>query len=119
MTVIDLLIDPLAAHPFKFWNWIETGSYYGIPFRNFLGWFVVSVVIFSTEKLIFRTGSQESYCIRMVGFGIMVLYTICAFTYGYYLAVLIGIGLCLAHWALARMKTMAVSLATGPEEIVN
>lgn len=93
MTVIDLLIDPLAAHPFNFWNWLEDGSYYGIPLRNFLGWFVVSVVIFGLDKLIFPTRKLDFLWLRRIGLGIIILYTLCAFGYGFYLAGNIGVGL--------------------------
>jgi uncharacterized membrane protein len=46
MTALDLLIDPLGAGPLAFWLWERSGPYYGIPWTNFLGWFVVSVLIF-------------------------------------------------------------------------
>lgn len=93
MMVLDLLIDPLAAHPFNFWSWIDTGLYYGIPFRNFVGWYVVSAVIFGLDRWIFRTHFRENYWGRMVGLGIVWLYMICAFDYEYYLAGVVGIGL--------------------------
>lgn len=101
MMVLDLLIDPLAAHPFQFWSWIETGNYYGIPFRNFVGWFVVSAVIFALDRWIFRTHFRENYWGRVVGLGIIWLYMICAFNYGYYLACVVGIGLIVVDSAIA------------------
>ncbi len=119
MTVIDLLIDPLAAHPFNFWNWIETGAYYGIPLRNFSGWFIVSVLIFSVEKLMYRTRSVENPWIHRVGFGIVVLYTACAFGYGYYLAGLVGMGLCLMSSALIGAKTTINEVKTAPPKGAN
>ncbi len=119
MTVIDLLIDPLAAHPFNFWNWLEAGSYYGIPLRNFLGWFVVSVVIFSTEKIIFRTRRLNHQWIRVIGLGILALYIICAFGYGFYLAGVIGIGLGLMHGVLVGAEARVATLHSLPEKIAN
>src|SRR5262249_41115114 len=47
MTAIDLVIDPLAAGLLDYWRWVEKGSYYGVPVRNFLGWFVVSLPLFA------------------------------------------------------------------------
>jgi putative membrane protein len=41
VTVWDLVLDPAMAHPampMKFWIWHETGAYFGMPFRNFVGW---------------------------------------------------------------------------------
>lgn len=91
MTVIDLLLDPLAAHPFNFWNWAESGGYYGIPAQNFLGWLVVSGVIFTVDKLVFRAPWTRSSWQQIVGLGIIVLYTSCAFGYGYLMAGVVGL----------------------------
>ncbi len=104
MTVLDLLIDPLAAHSFNFWNWLDTGAYYGIPLRNFFGWFGVSAVIFSLDKLFFRRQGQENFCVNLVGLGIIALYTIAALLYGYYLAGVVGIGLSAVHAWTVRIK---------------
>ncbi len=43
-TAIDLVIDPLAANHFGYWTWAERGAYYGIPFVNFVGWFLTALV---------------------------------------------------------------------------
>jgi uncharacterized membrane protein len=37
---IDLNLDPIAVS-LGFWQWEETGLYFGIPSGNFIGWFVV------------------------------------------------------------------------------
>lgn len=115
MTVIDLLIDPLAAHPFNYWNWIDTGDYYGIPAHNFLGWFVVSAVIFSVDKLLFKQPLQENYWSQTVGLGIILLYTVCAFIYAFYLAGLIGIALCAIHAGVSRATFGVVRMSTAYE----
>lgn len=113
MTVIDLLIDPIAAFPFNFWNWIETGPYYGIPARNFGGWFVVSCLILSVERLVFKTSRRENLWVQMVGLGIILLYTACAFSYGYYLVGFVGIGLGLMHGAIARPDRQLSQIRLG------
>lgn len=43
---IDLNLDPIAVS-LGFWEWQDTGPYFGIPSGNFIGWFVV-VASFST-----------------------------------------------------------------------
>ncbi len=119
MTAIDLLIDPVAAHPFNFWNWLHAGAYYGIPLRNFFGWFCVSMVIFSADKLMFRTQALENYLAHIVGLGIIVLYTLCAFTYGYFVAGVVGLGLGLIDLILAGGITGTVSLKSVKERLAN
>ena len=42
----DAFLDPLAV-ALQLWTWFEPGNYFGTPWRNFLGWFAVSVTIFA------------------------------------------------------------------------
>ncbi len=44
-TALDLIIDPVAYEVKRYWVWHDGGIYYGIPFTNFLGWFVLSLVL--------------------------------------------------------------------------
>ncbi|WP_084243920.1 carotenoid biosynthesis protein [Planomicrobium okeanokoites] len=43
--IMDLIIDPVAYRIKTYWIWEDTGWYYGIPWTNFLGWFIVSFVL--------------------------------------------------------------------------
>jgi putative membrane protein len=97
MVAIDLLIDPLAANRFGYWRWIEAGAYYGVPARNFLGWFVVSFMIFG----IVRQSPQSDLWARSVGLSILLFFTVIAIAYQLALAAGVGLVLSLAHLALA------------------
>ncbi|TMW73694.1 carotenoid biosynthesis protein [Alteribacter natronophilus] len=44
-TSMDLIIDPVAYDVKEYWVWLEGGFYYGIPFSNFAGWFVLSFIL--------------------------------------------------------------------------
>jgi len=99
MTAIDLVIDPLAANQLGYWRWAQSGAYYGIPLRNFIGWFVVSFIIFSG----FRSTWRENQAARYVGLSVVLFFTAIALSFGLALAGSIGLGLCLAHLALARL----------------
>ncbi len=50
VTALDLVIDPLAAGPLRFWEWHGTGWYYGIPWNNFAGWFAVALAMFAAVR---------------------------------------------------------------------
>ena len=97
MVAIDLLIDPLAANRFGYWRWIEAGAYYGVPARNFLGWFVVSFMIFG----IVGQRPQSDLWARSVGLSILLFFTVIALAYQLALAVGVGLVLSLVHLALA------------------
>ncbi len=43
--LLDLLIEPVAAYVMGYWQWIETGPYYGIPTTNFLAWGGTALVL--------------------------------------------------------------------------
>ena len=97
MVAIDLLIDPLAANRLGYWRWIEAGAYYGVPARNFLGWYVVSFMIFG----IIRQRPQSDLWARSVGLSILLFFTVIALAYQLALAASVGLALSLAHVALA------------------
>ncbi len=41
---LDLILDPVAVNMKKYWTWEKGSAYFGIPIRNFLGWYVVGLV---------------------------------------------------------------------------
>jgi len=43
MVLLDLAIDPAMVSA-GFWEWFDTGPWFGIPVLNFVGWFTVSFV---------------------------------------------------------------------------
>ncbi|MCB1487602.1 MAG: carotenoid biosynthesis protein [Bauldia sp.] len=45
LTAVDLALDPLAIS-IGAWTWSESGGYLGVPASNFVGWFLVGIVIY-------------------------------------------------------------------------
>lgn len=109
MTAIDLVIDPLAAHQLAYWRWAQGGIYYGIPAHNFLGWFVVSFIIFG----LLPPRAQANRWARYIGLSIILFFTAIAFAYRLTLAGNIGLILCLVHVMLSRLPP-SLSLAPSP-----
>jgi putative membrane protein len=50
VTAIDLFMDPLQVN-LGSWSWAEGGAYFGVPLQNFLGWFLVTIIITSIFRL--------------------------------------------------------------------
>lgn len=96
MTAIDLVIDPLAANQLGYWRWEQRGAYYGIPWQNFAGWFVVSLVIF----VLVRQRWQPNVWARLVGLSITIFFTAIALGFGLWLAGIVGLALCGVHAGL-------------------
>ena len=89
MTAVDLLIDPLAAGLLDYWKWREQGSYYRVPFRNFVGWFVVSAILFAIVRI--STTWQANRWARYVGMSIILFFAMIALAHGMFLLASIGI----------------------------
>jgi len=43
----DLLLDPAMSRVTSYWVWGDTGSYYGMPWMNLVGWGVTGLVLLS------------------------------------------------------------------------
>lgn len=57
LTVWDLVLDPAMAHEslsVRFWEWDETGPYFGMPTQNFIGWTLTALVFMAVARLLWR-----------------------------------------------------------------
>jgi putative membrane protein len=53
LTVWDLVLDPAMADPampLAFWNWHESGPYFGMPVRNFAGWAMTAATFMALHR---------------------------------------------------------------------
>jgi len=41
---LDFVIDPVSVHAFKLWSWERGSKYFGIPWENFLGWYLYGFI---------------------------------------------------------------------------
>lgn len=108
MTAIDLVIDPVAAGPLRYWSWVNPGSYYGIPASNFAGWFLVSAVIFTVLRLAPGAWAENVWA-RRIGLTVIVFFTVIAASYGLWLAAAVGVLLLCLHVAGANVLRSGTS----------
>ena len=69
--------------------YIFRGAYYGIPASNFLGWFLVSAVIFIVLRVAPGRWADNVWT-RRIGLSIVVFFTVIAAAYELWLAVAVG-----------------------------
>lgn len=71
----DLLYDPVfTAH--KVWIW-QRGEYFNVPFTNFVGWFLSSIVFFSIlEFTSDHTNNDDNLTIKLAPLSIYIAYMI-------------------------------------------
>lgn len=78
VTAIDLFMDPIAVRSGS-WKWLEGGPYFGIPIGNFIGWFIVTIIvasIFRTFEYFFpgkEVFNKSIFIIPVLGYGVMTL----------------------------------------------
>ena len=114
MTAIDFVIDPLAANNLGFWKWENPGPYYGIPWSNFAGWYVVSIILFSLA----RKPAVLSRRVAGLGLSVVAFFTAIALGAGFVLPGIVGLGLIVLHLAMAfrQGRQSAQSIASGPQD---
>lgn len=52
LTLWDLALDPAMSFLTPYWQWGETGAYYGMPWINLFGWFATGIVLMSALELL-------------------------------------------------------------------
>ncbi len=61
-TLLDLEIEPVAAHLEYYWEWLAPGrvNYYAVPLANFVAWFVVAfVLLLLVDRVLRVTGRPQ------------------------------------------------------------
>lgn len=101
-TATDLVIDPLAANRLGYWKWAEAGSYYGIPFVNFVGWFLTALV----ACRIAGGGERENFAAGFVGAAIMLFFALLALAHSLPYVALVGFALCFTHPLIRRLSSV-------------
>lgn len=57
MVMWDLMIDPFMSTVSEHWVWHDGGSFYGVPFQNYAGWFLCVYTMFQLFALWTRRSS--------------------------------------------------------------
>jgi len=111
-TLLDLEIEPVAFHLEHYWLWLAPGkvSYYGVPFANFIAWFIIGLfLLLCVEALFHRTHSPKFGTSRLAVLMPRILFVASLFmfglvdlTHGYYGAIIPGVVAGLVLWLIWR-----------------
>ncbi|MSU45068.1 MAG: carotenoid biosynthesis protein [Candidatus Zambryskibacteria bacterium] len=81
VTTIDLFMDPIQVKAGA-WVWLHGGAYFGVPLGNFVGWFIVTIVVTATFRLFEYFYPQKFLPLNKPIFLIpIMIYTVFAFSY--------------------------------------
>jgi uncharacterized membrane protein len=68
MVAWDVTFDPVNSTINRFWIWEQGGAYFGVPFSNYVGWFLTVFVFFAVFAVYLSHRSHESAgCARRSG----------------------------------------------------
>ncbi|MBC7931124.1 MAG: carotenoid biosynthesis protein [Rubrivivax sp.] len=98
-TVIDLIIDPLAANELGYWRWADAGYYYGIPATNFVGWFVTGLL----ACRLFGRRLGPNFWAGCVGASIVLFFALIALANSLHVPALIGLLLCAVQLSVTAL----------------
>jgi uncharacterized membrane protein len=85
-TLLDMAIEPVAAHVVHYWEWSPPGliGYYGVPFANFVAWFLVTFILLllAGRYLRKRVASDRSRTTQLAAFMPRFLFSTSLFMFG-------------------------------------
>ncbi len=79
----DLSLDPAmadASMPIRFWNWHETGPYFGMPLRNLAGWFGTGLLFIGLSRAVWRAAPDPKRIPTWLPFGMYAVNVLWAAT---------------------------------------
>jgi putative membrane protein len=112
LTVWDLVLDPAMAHEslrVQFWVWDETGPYFGMPVKNFIGWSVTGLVFMLASRALWREDVDvDRFSVRLP----LVVY---ATNLAFAMVLSAGVDLWLPIVLAAVLGLMPAAIAAWPE----
>lgn len=102
VTAIDLFLDPIKVRAGA-WTWLHGGVYFGVPLRNFVGWFVVTIIVTAIFRLFEYFYPQQPGTLEKSAFlmpvaiyaALAFLFTLQAVHFGMYSLIAVGLPLML------------------------
>ncbi|MBQ0138751.1 MAG: carotenoid biosynthesis protein [Kurthia sp.] len=92
VVVLDLLLDPVAFVAKEYWIWASSSTYYGIPWTNFMGWFIIAFVWqFILSFFSSTTAPLAAKHAIIVFYTIVILFAVIALVHALYLALFVAI----------------------------
>lgn len=89
MMLWDVSLDPAMNHAFPFWTYAADGFFYGMPITNWIGWFVVSLLIVASYEAVGGLTTTSRWAPWVYGLNCLFPLTL-SLLHGVYGAVAVG-----------------------------
>lgn len=127
LTFWDFVLDPaMSQADLPFWVWEQPGAFFGMPYQNFVGWFMTGVVFMATAHLFWgnqplglgRTHLTFPFAIYFTNILFGVVLSLAA---GIWIPVAIGtvfavIPCSILYWITPRITVPSVARTEGQEQ---
>ena len=90
LMLLDFVFDPVATK-LHFWDWQNGGLYYDVPFTNFLGWILSSILSVGIVLQISKSNICVNKYLSYIFIGNLFLWTILNLILGLYFPHLLGL----------------------------
>jgi uncharacterized membrane protein len=131
LTAWDLVLDPaMSQAPFPFWEFQEVGEFFGMPYRNLVGWVGTGMVFMGVAALLGRkeplqlTRGQLTVplCIYLANFAFGAAITLtqldARFMIPAALGVLIGVLPAVVFWWISPQQVLLIEVSEKSSEAV-
>ncbi len=131
LTAWDLVLDPaMSQTPFPFWEFQEVGEFFGMPYRNLVGWVGTGMVFMGVAALLGRkeplqlTRGQLTVplCIYLANFAFGAAITLtqldARFIIPAALGVLIGVLPAVVFWWISPQQVLVLEASENSSEVV-
>jgi len=97
---VDFLLEPVATEPVReYWIWTGGGFYYGVPWTNFLGWWVTAWILSFGLQWLMPNGpllrGRDLRVILTVFWSVLLTFLVAALVHLLWLPLLLGLPLLL------------------------
>ena len=75
VTILDVVLDPIAVDEGR-WSWDTPGKYYGVPIKNFIGWFINCSLILLLFSMISSSHVIANPYVKYIEFAPGILFVI-------------------------------------------
>lgn len=95
VVAFDLLLEPFAVYVLRYWRWIDSGPYYGVPMINFVAWGALGLILTVLTLALCGPRIVEPRVLPQIPALLFALnivqFTLVDLVYGYRWAALVGV----------------------------
>lgn len=129
LTSWDFVLDPaMSQTSLPFWYWHQPGSFFGMPYQNFAGWFGTGSLFMTVSALLWRNNPinlersqlNVALIVYLANFGFATVMSLAAgFPIPIILGLFLGVAPAILLWSKAPSKSISAGLESGNQSVMS